>query len=159
MMLNVNDEAQDFTAQCVRCGEFTLSVKVKDSPVLLYFYPVNYGQTCTRYITQMNDVFGEFEKLDVKVFHINPASLEDHEKWMDRMGSEYDHISDTEQKISKMYDMIITHPEHPKVFGFTNRGFVLVDDEMRIRYLWRANRPNDTVDLKLLTETLSGILG
>ena len=157
-MLNAGDRAEDFTVSCVRCGEFTLSSKVKECPVLLYFYPVNYGQTCTRYITEMNEMHDEFEKLRIKIFHVNPASAEDHEKWIDRVDSKYDHISDTEQKVSRMYDMIVTHPEHPKVLGFTNRGFVLVDMNMVIRYIWRANRPNDTVDLKALTETISGVL-
>ena len=150
--------AQDFTAHCVRCNEFKLSSKVKENPVLLYFYPVNYGVTCTRYIEMMNETYDKFEKLGIKVFHINPGPLEDHEKWMDRTDSKYDHISDKEQKISRTYGMIVTHPEHPKVLGFTNRGFVLVDKDMNIRYLWRANRPNDTVDLELLVEDIKNIL-
>jgi len=66
------------------------------------------------------------------------------------MGSEYDHISDTGQEVSKRCGMIITHPEHPKVAGFTNRGFVLVDKEMTIRYLWRAERPIHTIGIETL---------
>lgn len=156
--LKAGDKAPDFTAQCVRCGTFTLSSEVKDSPVLLYFYPVNYGQTCTNYIEKMNEYHDEFRKMGIRMFHINPSSLEDHSKWMDRMSSMYDHISDTDQKISKTYGMIITHPEHPKVFGYTNRGFVLVDREMKIRYIWRAERPIHTVDLDVLAEEVRNIL-
>jgi peroxiredoxin len=114
---------------------------------------------CTRYIGQMNEVFEEFEKTGVKMFHMNPDGIDILKGWMDRMGSMYDHISDTDQKVSKRYGMIVTHPEHPKVLGFTNRGFVLVDAEMRIRYLWRANRPNDTIDLDALISEIHGILG
>jgi len=157
--LNVNDKAPDFIAPCVWCNEFTLSSKVREQPVLLYFYPVNYGSTCTRYIEMMNEVHDRFEELGIKVFHINPGPVEDHEKWMDRMDSKYDHISDTEQRVSKRYGMIITHPEHPKVSGFTNRGFVLVDKKMIIRYVWRANRPNDTIDLLSLIGEIQNILG
>ena len=145
--LKAGDKAPDFTMPCVKCGEFTLSSKVTECPVLLYFYPVNYGQTCTRYIEIMNEMYDEFEKIGIKVFHVNPGSAEDHEEWMDRVDSRYDHISDTDQKVSKRYGMIITHPEHPKVFGFTNRGFVLVDKEMTIRLIWRAERPIHTLDI------------
>jgi peroxiredoxin Q/BCP len=153
------DAAPDFTLPCVRCGEFTLSSKVKESPVLLYFYPVNYGDTCTRYIGLMNEMYDEFERIGIKMFHINPASVEDHGKWMDRIDSLYDHISDTDQKVSKRYGMIITHPEHPKVREFTNRGFVLIDKKMRIRYIWRAERPVHTVDIADLIDKLHNILG
>ena len=148
--LKVGDKAPDFTMPCVRCGKFTLSSKVRERPVLLYFYPVNYGQTCTSYIDLMNESYDEFEKAGVKMFHLNPAPIEDHSKWMDRVCSMYDHISDADQEVSRRYGMIITHPEHPKVFGFTNRGFVLVDADMTIRYLWRAERPIHTIDLRSL---------
>ena len=156
--LKVGDKAPDFTAPCVRCGEFTLSAKVSEGPVLLYFYPVNYGQTCTNYIAVMNEFFDEFENAGIRMFHLNPGAVDDHSKWMDRMDSKYDHISDTEQKISKRYSMIITHPEHPKVAGFTNRGFVLVDNEMTIRYIWRAERPIHTVEMGSLIADMRNIL-
>jgi peroxiredoxin Q/BCP len=157
--LMAGDRAPDFTLPCVRCGEFTLSSKVKECPVLLYFYPVNYGHTCTFYIEMMNEMHDEFENIGIKMYHINPASTEDHSKWMDRTGSMYDHISDTEQSVSKRYGMIITHPEHPKVIGFTNRGFVLVDREMAIRYIWRAERPIHTIDLRALVADIVKVLG
>ena len=53
----------------------------------------------------------------------------------------------------------MTHPEHPKVLGFTNRGFVLVGADMTIRYVWRADRPNDTVDLKSLIDEIRNAIG
>jgi peroxiredoxin Q/BCP len=156
--LDIGDTVQDFTLPCVKCGEFRLSDKVKESPVLLYFYPVNYGKTCTNYIGIMNEMYDEFENIGITVFHVNPDSAENHETWMDRVGSKYDHISDTDQNISKKYGMIITHPEHPAVMGFTNRGFVLIDKEMTVRYIWRAERPIHTVDLKTLIDEISDIL-
>jgi peroxiredoxin len=157
-MLLKGDKATDFTMPCVRGKEFTLSEAVKNGPILLYFYPVNYGMTCTKYIGLMNEMYDEFEKLGVKIFHLNPGSADDHEKWMDRTNSMYDHVSDIEQKVSNIYDMIITHPEHPKVLGFTNRGFILVDEEMNIRYVWRANRPNDIVDIIVLADEIRNSL-
>jgi len=157
--LQVGGKAADFALQGVRCGDLTLSSEVRKGPVLLYFYPVNYGMTCTNYIALLNESFDEFERLGIRMFHINPGSVDDHEKWMDRTGSRYDHLSDTDQNISKGYGMIVTHPEHPKVAGFTNRGFVLVDSEMTIRYLWRANRPTDTIDPSSLLEEMGNAIG
>ena len=157
--LKVGDKAPDFTMPCVKCGKFTLSSKVRDGPVLLYFYPMNYGKVCTDYIELMNESYDAFEGIGVRLFHLNPSSVEDHSKWMERVCSMYEHISDTDQEVSRRYGMIITHPEHPKVFGFTNRGFVLVDTEMTIRYLWRAERPIHTVDLGSLIADIRAILG
>jgi len=156
--LTVGDRTPDFTASSIRGGQFTLSSNVRKTPVLLYFYPVNFGMTCTKYIAQMNEMFDDFDNIGIKMFHLNPDPTDVLTEWMDRTESKYDHIFDEDQKISKTHGMIVTHPEHPKVSGFTNRGFVLVDRDMVIRYLWRADRPNDTVDLRTLIDNIRGIL-
>ena len=77
-----------------RCGEFTLSQKVKESPILFYFYPVNYGMQCTYYSEAMNDYHDDFWNIGVTVFHVNPDSAENHEEWMERIDTKYDHIAD-----------------------------------------------------------------
>ena len=143
--LYTGDNAPDFTLPCVRCGEFTLSSETKECPVLLYFYPANYGMMCTFYSEKMNEYLEDFERLGIKVFHVNDASVEDHIKWMDRISSEYDHISDAEQKVSCVYGMIVNDYEGPG--SIINRGFVLVDKDMIIRYVWRAEIVADIRDL------------
>jgi len=149
--LHVGDKALDFTMPCVRGITFTLSSETEKCPILLYFYPSNYGLMCTYYSEKMNEYLNDFESLGIKVFHVNPSSVEDHTKWMDRISSEYDHISDIEQKVSRMYGMIVKDFEGPG--SITNRGFVLVDEDMIVRYVWRAEIPVDTRDLgKLVAE-------
>jgi len=154
--LEVGDMVPDFTAPCVRGGEFTLSSEVKVSPVLLYFYPSNYGLMCTYYSERMNEFHEDLERIGVRMFHVNPETVENHKKWMERVNSVYDHISDTEQRISWMFDMIVGSWEGPG--AFTNRGFVLIDNNMVIRYLWRAAIPVDTRDLTYLIATIEDIL-
>jgi len=156
--LETNDKVPDITAPCVWGGEFRLSAEVRRSPVLLYFYPVNYGMMCTYYIQVMNDFRREFDKAGIKVFHVNPDSVENHRKWMERMSSEYDHISDTEQKICKTFGMVIDAPEGPHVPGQVNRGFALIDVNMILRYVWRAAMPPETRDLRTFIPEMRGIL-
>jgi len=147
----------DLTAPCVLGGTFTLSSAVSEHPVLLYFYPANYGLMCTYYSQQMNDFYDEFESIGVKMFHVNPETTENHERWMRRLNTRYDHISDTDQKISRMFGMIIgpSYVRDP----LTNRGFVLIDKDMTVRYLWRAEIPANIVDLSFLADTVRNILG
>jgi len=154
--LYAGDNAPDFTVPCVRCGEFTLSSETKECPILLYFYPANYGMMCTYYSEKMNEYIEDFEKLNIKVFHVNDASVENHEKWMERVSSEYDHISDIDQKVSRMYGMIVNDFEGPG--SLTNRGFVLIDTKMMIRYVWRAALPPDIRDIGELIAELHEIL-
>jgi len=85
--LTKGDKAHDFTAVRVRDGVFTLSSAVRETPILLYFYPVNFGMTCTRYIASMNEMFEEFENLGIKMFHLNPDNVDILTEWMDRTES------------------------------------------------------------------------
>jgi len=154
--LHTGDKAPDFTMPCVRGKEFTLSSETRKNPILLYFYPANYGMMCTFYSQKMNEYIKDFKRLRIKVFHVNPSSAEDHEKWMDRISSEYDHISDTDQKVSRMYGMIINDFDGPN--SMTNRGFVLIDTYMTIRYVWRAAIPPDTRDLRELIADIKKVM-
>ncbi|MCL2142673.1 MAG: peroxiredoxin family protein [Methanomassiliicoccaceae archaeon] len=154
--LSTGDKAPDFTAPCVRCGEFVLSSELKNNNVLLYFYPTNYGLMCTYYSERMNEFYDDFEKMGVKVFHVNPESVENHAKYMERLSSRYDHMSDAEQKISRMFGMIVGSWDGPD--ALTNRGFVLIDKNMVIRYIWRAEIPVDTRDLGTFISLIGDIL-
>ena len=154
--LSVGDKAPDFTMPCVMGTVFTLSTETKEHPVLLYFYPTNYGLRCTFYSEEMNDYFNDFEGAGIKVFHMNDASLEGHAKWMDRISSRYDHISDTEQKASRAYGMIVNDFDGPG--SMINRGFVLIDTDRVIRYVWRAEIPVDTRNLRELIADIKKVM-
>ena len=45
-----------------------------------------------------------------------------------------------------------------KIMGYTDRGFVLIDKDMTIRYIWRANIPMDTVPIDELIEDVRNAL-
>lgn len=150
------DKAPDFTAQCVRCGKFTLSEKVRTSPILLYFYPANYGMACMYYIQRMNEYHDDIKKLGIQMFHVNPDTAENHEKWMERMDSKYDHIADAGQNVSRMFGMIVGPSDRGD--PLTNRGFVLIDKNMIIRYVWRASMPPETPELGELIAKLRNAL-
>ena len=154
MELSVGDAAPDFMIPSVWNDSFRLSDEVKSADILLYFYVVNYGRTCTEYIEAMNERKNEFDGLGVKMVHVNPAGIEEHKKWMERTESLYDHLSDGEQRVSKEYGAIVERAESPKIMGFTNREFFLVGKDMRIKYIWRAYNPTDTIPIPELLDKI-----
>jgi len=154
--LEIGDKVPDFTARCVWNKVFTLSSMLNETDVLLYFYPANYGLMCTWYSEQMNEFYDHFENIGVTVFHVNPESAENHRAWMGRVASMYDHISDADQNISRMFGMLVG-PSYVKE-PLTNRGFALIDKDMTLRYIWRAEMPADIVDLRSLIVTINEIL-
>ncbi|MDR2866875.1 MAG: peroxiredoxin family protein [Methanomassiliicoccaceae archaeon] len=146
---DTGDKAPDFVIRGAICGTFTLSSQVRSGSVLLYFYPTDYGLMCTYYAERLNEIKGRLDKEGVRMFQISPNTLEEHIGWMARTASEYDHLCDTDQKVSTMYGMLVG-PPHPEILPVTNRGFVLIDRKMMIRYIWRASIPADIVDTGVL---------
>ncbi|MDR0791027.1 MAG: peroxiredoxin family protein [Methanomassiliicoccaceae archaeon] len=155
--LNVGDKVPDLTVQCVWCGKFTLSEKVKTSPVLLYFYPANYGMQCISYSEFMSDYHDDLERIGVTVFHVNPDTLENHEKYMKRLGTRYDHMADTDGNVCRIFGMLIPSPL-PGFRDVPGRGFALIDKEMVLRYIWRAPSPILLLDIPSLVTELGDIL-
>ena len=149
--LKAGDRAEDFTLPSTE-GVFTLSERVKKGPVLLYFYVVNFGMTCTNYIALMDERADEFRAMNVSLVHVNCDTTENHRAWIEHTGTSYEHLSDLDMRVSRQFGFVVRKAKSPKIMGKTNRGFVLIDGDMTIRYLWRPDMPMDTVPIDELLE-------
>ena len=157
-MPRAGDEAPDFTSLSTD-GEFTLSQRVKNGPVLLYFYVVDYGKTCTEYIEQLNERSEEFRKRNITLYQVNHDTIEVHRKWMKHTGSDYQIITDPEKAISKSFGCIVTKARSDKILGYPNRGFFLIGSDMKVLYAWQADWPNDTVPMDELFSAIDSAIG
>lgn len=135
----VGDKAADFTMPSLDRDEFRLYDELKKGPILLNFYIGDFGINCTTYMTKMIELAGGFDAIGVRIFTINPDSLENHRAFRTRLNSPYDHIHDRKQEVSLAYGAVVGEP--PMMKGFTNREFFLIDTEGTIRYIWRSPVP------------------
>lgn len=151
----VGDLAIDFTTESSYGEQFTLSHRVKDGDVLLYFYVVDFGKTCTDYIAMMDERKEDFERLGVSLVHINPDGMESHLAWVQKTGTTYEHLDDPGQKISKDYGAIVERAKNEALIGKTNREFFLIGKDMRIKFKWKAYWPLDTLPIDELLKAIS----
>ncbi len=152
-MYGVGDVVKDFTLESTE-GTYTLSERVKDNYALLYFYVVNFGKTCTDYMSVMNERLPDLRMRNVELVHINPESIDNHRDWMRSTAALFEHLSDRDQVVSKDFDCIISKARNESFIGRTNRAFFLIDRDLRIRYCWRAGMPTDTVPMEELIERI-----
>jgi peroxiredoxin len=157
-MYDVGDTVKDFTLESTE-GTYTLSHRVKENYALLYFYVVNFGKTCTDYMTVMNERLPDLKERRVKLVHINPDSIENHRDWMRSTSSTFEHLSDVNQTVSRDFDCIITKAKNETFIGKTNRAFFLIDEGLRVRYCWRAEMPSDTVPMEELIAHIDLAIG
>lgn len=157
-VLRIDDTAPDFSIPSTNGGTFRLSERVREGSVLLYFYVTDYGRTCTDYMALMNERKTELNDLNVSLVHINPDSIENHREWIKHTDAQFEHLSDPDQMVSKTYGAIVTRAKNDKLIGYTNREFFLVNREMKIKYIWRAYWPTDTVPMSELINDIKMVL-
>ena len=150
MALEVGDTAPDFTVDCT-CGEkFNLYEELKKGPILLNFYVGDFGINCTNYMAKFIESYDRISELGVRMFPINPDSLDSHKLFKERLGAPFDYLFDKDKEVSKKFGAIVG-PGH-MVSGFTNREFFLIDKDGKIRYTWKAPIPKVLPELDEVVE-------
>ena len=156
-MPHAGDRVEDFTLECTD-GTFTLSERVKGGPVLLYFYVVNFGKTCTEYMETLNERYDEFARRGITLYHVNHDSVENHRDWMRHTASRYQIISDPDKAVSKAFGCIVKKAKSDKILGYPNRGFFLIDKDLKVLYSWQADMPMETVPMGELFREIDAVL-
>ena len=150
MALEVGDTAPDFTVDSTNGEKFNLYTELKKGPILLNFYVGDFGINCTNYMAKFIESYNRISDLGVRMFPINPDSLDSHKLFKERLGAPFDYLFDKDKEVSKKFGAIVG-PGH-MVSGFTNREFFLIDKEGKIRYTWKAPIPKVLPELDEVVE-------
>ena len=150
MALEVGDTAPDFTVDSTNGEKFNLYSELKKGPILLNFYVGDFGINCTNYMAKFIESYDRISDLGVRMFPINPDSLDSHKLFKERLGAPFDYLFDKDEEVSKKFGAIVG-PGH-MVSGFTNREFFLIDKEGKIRYTWKAPIPKVLPELDEVVE-------
>jgi peroxiredoxin Q/BCP len=126
----------DFTAAAT--GEnFTLS-KVRGKPVVIYFYPKDSTPGCTTEAMQFRDLHSEFAKAGASVFGVSRDSLKSHENFKSKLGLPFELISDGDETLCRLFDVIKTKNMYGKQVLGIERSTFLIDKNGRLCKEWRG---------------------
>jgi peroxiredoxin (alkyl hydroperoxide reductase subunit C) len=122
-MIEVGQEAPDFTLHDQNNEEVTLSAFRGDKAVLLIFYPLAFTGICTGELCAVRDDLSTFSNDDVAVMTISVDSVYSHKIFSEREGYEFPLLSDfwPHGGIAQRYGVF------NETTGFANRGTFLVD--------------------------------
>lgn len=105
--------------------------------VVLYFYPKDNTPGCTLEGQQFRDQHKAFSKLGVKIFGVSRDSIPSHEKFKAKHQFNFALISDQDEKICKLFDVIkLKNMYGKKVLGIERSTF-LIDSNGIMRQQWR----------------------
>jgi peroxiredoxin Q/BCP len=103
MTLKVGDKAPDFNALADNGEKISLSEKLKDGPVVLYFYPKDETPGCTAEACSFRDNWDEIRKLGATVIGVSSDSVESHREFKNNRKLQFTLLSDESKEIRKLY--------------------------------------------------------
>jgi peroxiredoxin Q/BCP len=148
------DPVPDFKIESTSGELFKLSEK-KGKKVVLYFYPKDATPGCTVEGHDFTKLHPKFKKKGVEVYGISRDSLASHQKFIEKQNYCFDLLSDTDEKVCKIFDVIQKKNMYGKMVQGIERSTFLIDEKGRILKEWRKVKVEGHAQevLDSLTET------
>jgi len=136
MTLKVGDQAPDFTLLSDQETPVTLS-SLRGKKVVLYFYPKDSTPGCTREACDFRDQFAAFKKDGVEIFGISKDSAKSHTKFKNNYLLPFNLLVDDKADVCEAYGVVNKKSLFGKTFLGITRTTFLIDEEGKIKALWR----------------------
>jgi peroxiredoxin Q/BCP len=105
--------------------------------VVLYFYPRDNTPGCTQEGLDFTALFPQFKKNRTLILGISRDSVDSHEKFKRKMGYPFELLSDPDEAVCKLYDVIQEKSMYGKKFLGVERSTFLIDAKGILRAAWR----------------------
>lgn len=141
MTLSIGDKIPDFDAVMTGDQHFTLHTYL-GTQVVLYFYPKDSTPGCTTEGLDFSRLHDEFTAANTQVFGISRDSLRRHENFKTKQCFPFDLISDPEEELCRLFDVIRLKKLYGKEYEGIERSTFLIDSRGYLVHEWRKVKVN-----------------
>ena len=141
----LNMTVPDFSAEMTGDKPFQLSA-YQGKNLVLYFYPKDNTPGCTTESMQFRDLHDEFAATNTEIFGISRDSLRSHEGFKAKLELPFELISDGDEKVCTMFDVIVMKSLYGKKVRGVERSTFLIDASGKIMKEWRGVKVPGHVD-------------
>ncbi len=113
--------------------------------VVLYFYPKDSTPGCTLEGQAFRDANEEFTSLNTVIFGVSRDSLRSHENFKTKQCFNFDLLSDTEEKLCTLFDVIKMKNMYGKEVRGIERSTFVIDTHGVLIKEWRKVKVKDHV--------------
>ena len=114
------------------------SVAFRGHPYVIYFYPRDATPGCTIEGQQFRDLHPQFIDAGVMVFGVSRDTIASHEKFKANMQFPFDLLSDGEEKMCKLFDVIKEKNMYGKKVMGIQRSTFLIGANNEVLQEWRG---------------------
>lgn len=105
--------------------------------IVLYFYPKDCTSGCTLEGQDFRDHYAEFKKLNTEILGISRDTIKLHEKFKTEQNFPFDLLSDTDQKICDLFNVIKEKNMYGKKVHGIERSTFLINPQGMLVHEWR----------------------
>ena len=141
MSIKINTKIKKFKVSATNELEIDSSDLIGKSYVI-YFYPKDNTPGCTQEGEDFRDLYKEFKKLKTEIYGVSRDSLKSHEGFKEKYKYPFELISDTEEKLCNLFDVIKEKNMYGKKYMGIERSTFLINKEGKLSAEWRKVKVN-----------------
>ncbi len=127
-MTKLHDKAPDFTLTGSDKKKHSLG-DYKGKKVILYFYPKDHTPGCTIEAKKFRDEYESYQNLNALILGVSRDSLESHDQFVEDLDLPFTLLSDTEEKVSTLYDVFKEKEKDGKIVKGIQRSTFIIDED------------------------------
>ena len=140
MKLKEGQQAPDFSLPDQE-GKLHMLSEQKGNWVLLYFYPKDDTQGCTKEACSIRDHFPKFKKLKTKVFGISTDDVKSHDKFVKKFDLPFILLADDKKEVVQKYNVWGKKQFMGREYLGTLRTSFLIDPKGKIAKIYEKVNP------------------
>ena len=128
---------QDFSLPSTGNSTFRFA-DARDKKLLVYFYPKDDTPGCTVEGSDFRDLHDQFSQLGVRIVGVSRDSIESHEKFKAKLNLPFELLSDSDETVCKLFDVIKPKMSYGKEVLGVQRSTFLFDESGKLMQEWRG---------------------
>ncbi len=145
MTVKTGQKIPDFILPATGDKDISLS-DFKDKNVLIYFYPRDNTPGCTREGLAFSENHNKFKRQKTVILGVSRDSIRSHENFRAKQGFNFDLLSDKDEKVCNLFDVIKMKNMYGKQVRGIERSTFLIDAQGKLRKEWRKVKVDGHVD-------------
>ena len=145
MAVEVNKKVPAFNLPATGEQKIRLS-SLKGKNVIIYFYPKDNTPGCTQEGQDFRDNIAKFKRQNCVILGVSRDTLKTHENFKTKHKFPFELISDTEEELCKLFDVIKLKNLYGKKHLGIERSTFLINDKGVLKQEWRKVKVKGHVD-------------
>lgn len=134
--ISLDNPVPDFEANSTADNPFKLS-SYRGKKLIIYFYPRDNTPGCTQEGKDFRDHIEQFNALNTVIFGVSRDSIKVHQGFKEKQAFPFDLLSDKEEKLCQMFDVIKMKNMYGKQVRGIERSTFLIDEQGVLIHQWR----------------------